>query len=120
MSGTLALALPFLRALGLTLAVELPLSLAFFHRPARAVPRALVTVFLMNVITNPTLNIMLAVVSRYFGYAAYIAAAVAGELAVFVAEAVMMRCDLDVTRRRALAASLTLNAASVAAGFILK
>ena len=117
MSGTLALALPFLRALGITLAVELPLSLAFFHRPARAVPRALVTVFLMNVITNPTLNIMLAVVSRYFGYAAYIAA---GELAVFVAEAVMMRCDLDVTRRRALAASLTLNAASVAAGFILK
>ena len=116
MSGTLALALPFLRALGITLAVELPLSLAFFHRPARAVPRA----FLMNVITNPTLNIMLAVVSRYFGYAAYIAAAVAGELAVFVAEAVMMRCDLDVTRRRALAASLTLNAASVAAGFILK
>lgn len=120
MSGTLALALPFLRALGITLAVELPLSLVFFHRPARAVTYALVTVFLMNVITNPTLNIILAVVSRYYGYAAYIAAAVAGEIAVFVAEADIMRSVLDATRRRALAASIALNAASVAAGLILK
>lgn len=121
MSDTLRLLGTFGRAAGLTIAVELPLCLLFFHKTARQSLVAALASLLMNLLTNPLLNLFLLLVYRSSGesLAVYYTALALGELAVVAAEAVILRAMLDAPAKRAFAASLALNAASFLIGLSL-
>lgn len=119
MSPLAKLALTFACALAATIAVELPLASAFFHPRGNAPARTAAVVILMNTITNPALNLILAAVVGSFGKAVYPYAVAVGEISVVAAEAFILDRALDAAPRRAITASLALNAASFAAGIVL-
>lgn len=121
MSDTLRLLGTFGRAAGLTVAVELPLCLLFFHKTARQSLMAALAALLMNLLTNPLLNLLLLLFYRASGesLAVYYTALALGELAVVAAEAAILRAMLDASKKRAFAASLALNAASFLFGFFI-
>lgn len=119
MSPLAKLALTFACALAATIAAELPLAFAFFHPRGKAPVRTAAVVILMNTITNPALNLILAAVVGSFGKAVYPYAVAVGEISVVAAEAFILDRALDAAPRRAITASLALNAASFAAGIVL-
>lgn len=82
-----AVAAALLGALGLTLAVELPLGALMFRRPRERCLHAVVAVLLMNIATNPTLNLALLLV----GTVHRTAFVVFGEAAVVAVEMLVLR-----------------------------
>lgn len=101
-----------LGALGLTLAVELPLGALLFCRPRELCLRAVVTVLLMNIATNPTLNLALLLA----GTVHRTVFVVLGEAAVVAVEMLVLRRALGVAHGRAFLSSLLLNTASFTVG----
>ncbi len=107
-----------LRALALTLATELAMSLVFIHSHVERTRDLLVTVTLMNLITNPALNLALILVTAY-ARAAYYPTLVAGEAIVFSAEALILHLTLRLSGSRAALVSLILNLSSFLIGTLV-
>lgn len=108
--------MPYPFALALTLLVEVPVYIAALTVPAHVRPaRAAVAALMVNCVTHPPLWWFLAHVpaAAYWGYFAL------AETAVCLAEALLIRRMLGLTGPVPYAASLTANAASVIAGFLL-
>lgn len=110
-----AVAAALLGALGLTLAVELPLGALMFRRPRELCLHAVVAVLLMNIATNPTLNLALLLV----GTVHRTAFVVFGEAAVVAVEMLVLRRALGVAHGRAFLSSLLLNAVSFTVGLAI-
>lgn len=109
---------PLLRALAITLASELAVSLVFIRSHVARTRELLVTVTLMNLITNPALNLALILVTTY-ARATYYPTLVAGEAIVFSAEALILHLTLRLSGSRAALVSLILNLSSFLIGTIL-
>ncbi len=75
--------------------------------------------FLCNLMTNPVLNAVSAVIYSCFGRTAYCAALAALELCAVFAEAAAYRALSGISMKKALLLSLLLNAASFAAGLLI-
>lgn len=115
-------------ALGLTLLVEVPLYGAVLTRMGRVVPLSAVgTAFLVNLVTHPLLWWFLSTRGRAVGEDGavgveaipYPLAFAAGELAVWLVEALLLRWVLRLRGPLPYAIALTANAASVLAGLLL-
>ncbi len=121
MSGAWRILGIFSRALALTVAIELPLCLLFFRKPGRLCLRAALTALLMNIVTNPILNLALLLIYQVSGgsRAAYYLSLAVGEVAVVAVEAIIMCAALGASRRRAAMASVALNSASFLLGLII-
>jgi hypothetical protein len=113
-----SVALELLSALALTLAIELPLAAALGLRTRRS----LLTVALINLITNPLLNFIGLVLARFWDWGAAPASAmpviITAEVVVVLAEWRLLLWVLGGSSRRMLVVSLALNGASAAAGLI--
>ena len=111
-------ALQLLTALALTEAVELPLAALLGLRTRRA----LTTVALINLLTNPVLNYLGWVLARFGDGAAAPATAipvlVAAEAVVVLIEWRLLLWVLGGASRRMLLVSLALNTASAGAGLV--
>lgn len=119
MSAAAQILLTFAYALAATIAIELPLSFAFFHPPRFFARSTVPVVVLMNIVTNPALNLILSLLVGAFGRSVYVPAVAVGEIAVVAAEAMILAAALGLSRRRALAVSAVLNGASFALGLVL-
>lgn len=110
-------ALPLLRALALTLLIEIPLGLLLFFRSRRGA----ISLFLVNLLTNPLLNCIILLIFRIFpDMTVYYISVAVGEVCVVAGEAWLYRLLLpEIPLRRAIAASLVLNALSYSTGLIL-
>lgn len=99
------------KALGLTLAIELPVCLLFFRKTRRLCLRSAAVCLLMNLITNPLLNLILLLTYRASGgsITAYYIALPLLEAAAVAAEAFILHVTVEDSRRRALCVSLILN-----------
>lgn len=110
---TPALSLPL--ALGLTLAVELPVAAALGLRARRALAAAA----LVSLLTNPLLNLAGLVAARSFGTATLASAwpwLLTSETLVVLAEWRLLVWALGADTRKLLLVSLAMNAASALAG----
>lgn len=113
MSGFWQLICAFGKALGLTVAIEIPICLLFFRKTRRLCLRSATVCLLMNLITNPLLNLILLLTYRAFGgsVTAYYIALALSEAAV-VAEAFILHITVEDSPRRAFLISLVLNCTS--------
>lgn len=108
-------AVSLLAALALTELIEVPLGLAFFRER-----RAVLPLFLVNLLTNPLLNAILSAVTFLSPYAALrTAVLVLSEIAVVPAEGVLLHAMLGCPRRKAFLVSLFTNAASFTVGLLI-
>ncbi len=114
MSGFWQLICAFGKALGLTVAVELPICLLFFRKTRRLCVTAATVCLLMNLITNPLLNLILLLAYWAFGgsITAYYIALALLEAAAVAAEAFILHITVEDSRRRAFWVSLILNCSS--------
>ena len=101
-----------LSALLLTLAIEVPLGTLLIKRKDSLIP-----LILINVLTNPALNLALTIlfvltqsISLY-----WIAVAI-GEIAVFIGEGFLIRVMCDIQLKRSIIISTVINAASLILG----
>lgn len=110
--------LSIVAALVLTEVVELVVALFIL----RAVPlkRKLVTVLIMNLVTNPILNVVLVSVVSAVSYPTtlYFTVLGVGEFLVWFIEAFIMKAAFKIEWSEALLASFLLNATSVLAGLL--
>lgn len=112
----------FLLAFSVTAAVEI--SLALLLRIVRLIPRenakttadTVTPVFLMNLLTNPLLNLILITANVFLGRIFYLFFLAAGEVAVVIGEAFLLKLMCRLRTTPALAVSLALNAASFMSG----
>ena len=100
-----------MRSLLLTLAVELAAAVLFGFRR-----RDLLFVGLVNVLTNPLLNVTSFLTGFFFGTRARICVVIALEIAVVAAEGLIYLKTLEKRRPHPLLLSLLLNALSYSAG----
>ena len=101
-----------LSALLLTLAIEVPLGALLIKRKDSVIP-----LILINVLTNPALNLILTLtllLSR--SYTVYWIAVAIGEAAVFVGEGFLIRATCDLQLKRSIIISTVINAASLLLG----
>ncbi len=114
MSGFWQLICAFGKALGLTVAIEIPICLLFFRKTRRLCLRSATVCLLMNLITNPLLNLILLLTYRAFGgsVTAYYIALALSEAAAVVAEAFILHITVEDSPRRAFLISFVLNCTS--------
>ncbi len=101
-----------LSALLLTLAIEVPLGALLIKRKDSVIP-----LILINVLTNPTLNLtltLLLVLTKSISL--YWIAVVIGEIAVFIGEGFLIRVMCDIQLKRSIIISTVINAASLILG----
>ncbi|MBQ9080322.1 MAG: hypothetical protein IJY27_04535 [Clostridia bacterium] len=112
MSGVWAI----LAALGLTLAAELPVAAVWLRRLD-----GVAAVFLVNMLTNPSVNVLMRLVALAAGLHTpiYWAVLVAAEVAVVVAEGLLLSRMLDLGRKKAMIFALVANIASYFTGLLL-
>lgn len=101
------------RNLLLTVLIEGTLLSVLFHSP-----KLIYHSVLVNLLTNPTLNLLLLLALR-FAPSVYTATLILGELAAFFGEAFLYHRLGDFTLHRAVIVSLALNAASFVFGLLL-
>ena len=102
----------FLSALILTLAIEVPLGALLIKRRGAVIP-----LILINVLTNPALNLtltLLLVLTKSISL--YWIAVVIGEIAVFIGEGFLIRVMCDIQLKRSIIISTVINAASLILG----
>ena len=81
---------------------------------------AFLPLILINVLTNPLLNLALLLLFALTGsYTAYAAGVVIGEAAVFVGEAFLLRALCTKTLKRAFLVSTAVNAVSLVLGSLI-
>jgi len=114
----MTLALVLLRPLALTLAIELPIAVALDVRTRRG----LTAVALVNVVTNPVVNIAGIALAGVVAWSASVESALptvlAFEVAVVLVEFLLLRSVLAISSRRAFGLSLAMNSASALAGLV--
>ena len=103
-----------LTAFALTAAIEGAIVFALFRKPLYVYYS-----LLWNLLTNPAMNLCLILAVYYLGRAAYLPAAIVGEICVVVVEAVVIRLLLDLPLKKTFLLSLILNAASLLLGLAL-
>ncbi len=82
-------------------------------------PRYMYYTLLCNLLTNPAMNLVLLLLTQYFGPAVYLPALVMLEIAVVLAEAFVLAYLTDFRFRKAFLVSLVLNASSYFAGMLI-
>ena len=101
-----------LSALLLTLAIEVPLGALLIKRRGAVIP-----LILINVLTNPALNLTLTIIfSLTQSISLYWIAVLIGEIAVFIGEGFLIRTTCDVQLKRSIIISTVINAASLILG----
>jgi hypothetical protein len=104
-------------ALGLTWAVECTVALIWFKKRG-----AVWAVFLVNMLTNPLINVEMALVAYSQGLRTpvYWAILAASELAVVAVEGILLSAMLKITKKKALLFSLIANVLSYFTGVLLE
>ena len=105
--------LAWMAALVLTVVIEGAIVLAIFRKP-----RFLYYSFLMNLLTNPALNLCVFLAMTFFGVSYWVVVGI-GELAVLVVEAILANKLMQLSWPRSLLLSLLTNATSMLAGIVL-
>jgi hypothetical protein len=101
-----------LSALLLTLAIEVPLGTLLIKRRGAVIP-----LILINVLTNPALNLTLTIIfSLTQSISLYWIAVVIGEIAVFIGEGFLIRSLCNLSLKRAIIISTVINAVSLILG----
>ena len=101
-----------LSALMLTLMIEVPLGVLMIKRKSAVVP-----LILINVLTNPALNLALTLLFALTqNYSVYWIALIIGEIAVFVGEGFLIRVLCGTQLKRSIIISTVINAASLILG----
>lgn len=101
-----------LSALLLTLALEVPLGTLLIKRKDSLVP-----LILINVLTNPALNLILTIIfSLTQSISLYWIAVLIGEIAVFIGEGFLIRSLCNLSLKRAIIISTVINAVSLILG----
>ena len=101
-----------LSALLLTLAIEVPLGTLLIKRKDSLIP-----MILINVLTNPALNLTLTIIfSLTQSISLYWIAVLIGEIAVFIGEGFLIRVMCDIQFKRSIIISTVINAASLILG----
>ena len=101
-----------LSALLLTIAIEVPLGALLIKRKDSLIP-----LILINVLTNPALNLALTLLFALTqSISLYWIAVVIGEIAVFIGEGFLIRVTCDVQLKRSIIISTVINAASLILG----
>ena len=100
---------------GLTCIIEM-IPLLFLKRRGKWI----ISSFLCNVITNPIMNIILAILAVYVtNLAVYICIVIALEIAVILFEAFIFYNVMDESKRRCIIVSIVINTCSFLIGFLL-
>ena len=101
-----------LSALLLTLALEVPLGALLIKRKDSVIP-----LILINVLTNPALNLILTIIfSLTQSISLYWIAVLIGEIAVFIGEGFFIRSLCNLSLKRAIIISTVINAVSLILG----
>ena len=101
-----------LSALLLTLAIEVPLGALLIKRKDSLIP-----LILINVLTNPALNLALTILFALTqNISLYWIAVVIGEIAVFIGEGFLIRSLCNLSLKRAIIISTVINAISLILG----
>ena len=101
-----------LSALLLTLAIEVPLGAFLIKRK-----ESVITLILINVLTNPALNLALTLLFTLTqNYSVYWIALIIGEIAVFIGEGLLIRTLCGIRLKRSIIISTVINAASLILG----
>lgn len=101
-----------LSALLLTLAIEVPLGTLLIKRKD-----SLISLILINVLTNPALNLALTILFALTqNISLYWIAVVIGEIAVFIGEGFLIRSLCNLSLKRAIIISTVINAVSLILG----
>ena len=101
-----------LSALLLTLAIEVPLGALLIKRRGAVIP-----LILINVLTNPALNLALTLLFALTkSISLYWIAVAIGEAAVFIGEGLLLRKLCDLPLKRAIIISTAINAVSLVFG----
>ncbi len=104
-------------ALGLTWAVECTAALIWFRKRG-----AVWAVFLVNMLTNPLINVEMSLVAYSLGYRTptYWVILAASELIVVAVEGMLLSAMLRITKKQAVLFSLAVNALSYFTGVLLE
>ena len=101
-----------LSALLLTLAIEVPLGTLLIKRKDSLIP-----LILINILTNPALNLTLTIIfSLMQSISLYWIAVVIGEIAVFIGEGFLIRFLCNLSLKQAIIISTVINAVSLILG----
>ena len=104
-----------LLALALTLLIEVPLGAILLRRKSSLIP-----LILINVLTNPALNLLLFLLfSLTRDYTVYFSALIFGEFTVFVGEGFLLRSMCSLPLKHALIVSVFLNTCSLFLGSVI-
>jgi len=105
----------YLMAFYSTVAIELGVAVLLGYRD----PRSLLAVFLVNVVTHPTLHVFLVVVYFFGLMTIQLPLVITLELAVFLTEWILLAYALRLRTRQAGILSLSMNAASYLLGLLI-
>ena len=99
-------------ALLLTLIIEIPIGALIINSKSAIIP-----LFLINLLTNPAINVILMILfSLTESYAVYLTALIIGEIAVFVGEGILIRILCDIPQRESMVITIVTNSASLVLG----